>query len=203
MRNKKALVITNPDMVAPVMSFGDGVIGRIMGEVLITIECKKIDVKLRPVEECTSELPVIYNNEPRYVMPVTRILLEPNVKPTMVENCTFSMSPMFKINDKNWIRLPKREKVPTPETLSLINLQKNQKFEPLTGIPQGGIYTEQNLEDYRRMVMFPQQRQRIITELTRKVMWDGEGSPQWENLMGKDYLKKVTRNIMERMWGKF
>ena len=82
----------------------EGKFARTMGETLVTFECTKVAVKLRPIAECTMELPVWYQDKPRFLQPITRILLDPLEKPFIYQNCTYTMSPAYRIDDNYWVR---------------------------------------------------------------------------------------------------
>ena len=75
LRTKLALIITNQDIVAPLLPLKLGIFVRVMGEILYTYKCKQLDLMMATVPECTNEMLVMMGQTIRYVEPVTRVLL--------------------------------------------------------------------------------------------------------------------------------
>ena len=110
-----------------------------MGEGLYSYKCNKVAVTIASYNICTSDLPVIYKNELRFVAPITRILLEKKAKP-QVGSCGTILSPLYKIGDE-WITLPDRKATRTPvHIIEEIALQNLVEFQTLKNIHEGGIY---------------------------------------------------------------
>ena len=202
-KTKLAVVLTNPDAIAPLLPVEPGTFGRVMGEVIYTYKCPQVQVKLRKLEYCTNELPVIYRNQSWFVQPVTRILM-PDIGSVRMINCTNAMSPLYELTHNHWITLPRMDTVQTPHQLELIKLERSELDTEINGIASSGLYDTASMEAARRFMMFPIQREKMLTEITEKVMSGaGQGGSNFEALLPHDHFKRATHNMMKKIWGRF
>ena len=65
------------------------------------------------------------------------------------------------------------------------------------------MYSQEDLEEARRNLLFPSKRERIITEFIDTVLPKGSRKANYEYLLGPDHYKKATLNTMKKIWGKF
>ena len=202
LRTKLAVAITNPNIVTPLLPLEKGIFGRMMGEVLFTYKCSQVNVVLAQTLECTNELPVVYEGKLRYVEPITRILSPPDtvIKPI---NCSNVLAPIYQITPTTWVSLPGKVKVDNPKQLELMTLEKGQVFKELEGIATSGLYSPADIEAARKYILFPQQQQKVMTEIVQLSMQGGSGEPDFERLLSPDHFKRATLNTLKKMWGKF
>ena len=201
-RTKLAIALTNQDVVAPVLSLQEGTYARVMGEVIHTYQCRKVEVNLATVDYCTNELPVMYNGVLMFAKPITRILLSHAAKidPSL---CSNLLSPIYEWKTGIWITVPHRHKVPKPLTIELIKLSHEQAFHDIDNVGESGLYKQADLDAARRYVLFPEQRARVLTEMVYKAMKGGKQEPDFELLLSPDHFKKATVATMEKIWGRF
>ena len=202
LRTKLAVAITNPHIVTPLLPLEKGVFGRMMGEALFTYKCTRVEAELAPLTECTNELPVKIDGQLRFVEPVTRILLPIGTKIKPI-GCSNVLAPIYQIASNTWISLPGRNRAETPKQLELVNLGMEQIFKPLEGIATSGLYKAEDIAEARKYILFPQQRQKVITELVQRTMAGDQTQPDFELLLSVDHYKKATLNTMKQMWGRF
>ena len=202
LRTKLAIAITNPDIVTPLLPLQKGVFGRMIGEALHTYKCNRVEAVLAQTTECTNELPVMYEGRIRYAEPVTRILLPVGIEAKSIE-CSNVLSPIYQVNPSYWISLPGRVKVDVPKPLELVALEKEQKFKAYDSISTSGLYGPKDIDAARKYMLFPQERQRVITEMVHRAMQGDSGAPNFELLLSADHFKKATMNTMKQMWGRF
>jgi len=201
-RTKLAIAITNPDSIAPLI-LEPGTFARVMGEVLYTYKCERVTVKIRDNRNrCTNELPVLYNNKPAYVNPITRII-NTDIHSIKYINCSNYMSPMYEIQSGTWITLPSRQIVPSPQHMEFVELIYNEKFKPLETISSNGMYSSKDIEAARRFIMFPQKRERVLTEMVYTLQGNAPGGTNFELLLSPEHFARATHNTMKRIWGKF
>ena len=202
LRTKLAVAITNPNIVTPLLPLEKGIFGRMMGEVLFTYKCSQVNVVLAQTIECTNELPVVFQGKLRYVEPITRILSPPGTVIKSI-NCSNVLAPIYQITPTTWVSLPGKVKVDNPKQLELMALEKGQTFKELEGIATSGLYSPADIDAARKYILFPQQQQKVMTEIVQLSMQGGSGEPDFERLLSPDHFKRATLNTLKKMWGRF
>jgi len=174
-----------------------------MGEGLYSYKCNKVAVTIASYNVCTSDLPVVYKNELRFVAPITRILLEKAAKP-QVGSCGTILSPLYKIGDE-WITLPDRKATRTPvHIIEEIAMQNLVEFQTLKNIHEGEIYSVEDIEQARRAIHFPQLQERGVIEMITKIYNDrNTGKADYSLLLDTDHYIKTAKNILNYLWGGF
>ena len=202
LRTKLALTITNSDITAPLLPLPEGTFARVMGEVIHTYKCKKVRVELAAVDECTNELPVMYQGQQVYLEPVTRVIIS---NPIGIKKLTCSnvLAPMYEWGDGNWITLPDRKRTTAPEKLEMMKLVQPHRFQEFLNTQEGGIYDIKDINAARKFLLFPEKRARVLTEMVYRALEGGGGRPDFELLLHPDHFKKATQKTMEKMWGRF
>ena len=74
--NSLSIATISPDLLAYQIMRGPGYISLLAGEVVHVLKCVQVEVKVRPTEECYQELPVFWEEKPRFLSPRTHILRE-------------------------------------------------------------------------------------------------------------------------------
>ncbi|HBK71150.1 MAG TPA: hypothetical protein DDZ39_05755 [Flavobacteriaceae bacterium] len=201
LRTKMALIVTNPNIAAPVIPLGKGVFSRVLGEVLQTFKCKQVEVKINISSDCTHELPVIYKNKFMYLEPVTRLLLPDVIKVKKIK-CSPLFSPAYKLSDNTWIVTPSLTPIAPPKRFQLTNLRNAVKFSRLKDLMKSGLYDKKAMEDARKYLLYPQVRDRILTEIVETSLGDGN-RPNYELLLSPNHFEKAAKNVMKKVWGRF
>jgi len=143
-QNGMLMAINNPELTSPYL-LQEGVFAKVMGEGLYSYKFNKVAVTIASYNVCTSDLPVVYKNELRFVAPITRILLEKAAKP-QGGSCGTILSPRYKIGYE-WITLSDRKATRTPvHIIEEIAMQNLVEFKTLKNIHEGGIYSVEDIE---------------------------------------------------------
>ena len=201
LRTKLALVMTNQDMVAPLLPLSKGTFARVMGEAIHTFKCKEINVELADAGYCTNELPVSYEGQIKFLEPITRVLI---TTPVRQLQCSEALAPYYEWKPGTWISLPHRHVKKTPKTIELMKLQNEESFRTIKSVSEGGLYTQKEINDARKFLMFPEKRSRVITELVHRALKEGDSDrPDFDLLLSPDHFKKATQATLQRIWGKF
>ena len=204
-KTKLAIAMTNPDVITPLL-LEPGTFARVMGEVLYTYKCQKVDIKDIKIRDnkgkCTNELPIIYSGRAAYLSPITRII-NYDVRSVKIINCSNYMSPMYEVQQGTWITLPDKHIVLPPSKMELIELIYDEKFKPLDTVSSNGVYSSKDIEAARRFILFPQKRERILTEMVYTLNGGQPGGTNFELLLSPEHFARATHNTMKRIWGKF
>lgn len=68
---------------------------------------------------------------------------------------------------------------------------------------RGGIYTEKDIEEARRSILFPIRCERIIRQFVETVMQGYSSKANFELILGPDHYRKAAMNFIKRTWGRF
>ena len=201
LKTKLAVVMTNQDMVAPLLPLAEGSFARVMGEAIHTYQCKKVEVSLAEHGHCTNELPVSYKGEKYFAEPITRVL----VKTARSIACSAVLSPYYWHYGNKWISLPHRNSVPPPLTIEMMKLNNQEQFSEIKSMSEGGIYSQKEINEARKFLLFPEKRTRVLTEIVYRVLGEhGDASnPNFDLLLSPDHFKKAAHATLEKIWGKF
>ena len=67
----------------------------------------------------------------------------------------------------------------------------------------GGVYSPEEIEQARKLLFFPQMRDRGITEMMEKIYKDGNYVPNYDYLFGPNHFKEAAKNVAYHIWGRF
>lgn len=137
----------------------EGVFGRMRGEVISLMNCKKVIVPPKELEgKCYLELPVEYKGKTYFLEPITR-----RVKKYGTEQpCEAMMASRFKTNMDAWITLtPQLHEVPIPKNIPLLTQNITRHID----MSVGGIYTHQQIKKWELATAFPDYH----TAMTRRI----------------------------------
>lgn len=142
LRNLLSIALVKPDEFAYNLIEGPGHIAVITGEVVRVIKCLPVEVTILRTATCYLELPVLRNNQTRFLTPKTHILLR---KGTEIK-CNDAIPSTYKIADTWYEITPKAYKSGEPEILHP-TITKTWKYEDPGVLATTGIYTQQELEN--------------------------------------------------------
>ncbi|XP_044744749.1 uncharacterized protein LOC123306695 [Coccinella septempunctata] len=100
LRKRLLMAPSVPNTLSQLVKEHGGYVGRVLGEVLYIMRCVPRTVIVRRAEKCYNELPILVNNQSKFMAPVTRIIQ------TYAEevDCNGLMPPLHKIDDQ-WMGL--------------------------------------------------------------------------------------------------
>ena len=159
-----------------------GVFSRTIGEVLYSFSCTPVKVKIRPQTFCSNELAVSVENDdtPYYLTPVSRVL---TTNATEID-CSTIMSSKFKYSQDQWIQIvPEIQPTASPNIIP-IREYSNLTFKRISNFSSGGLYTQEQIESAKNLIMFPQLRRAsenmIVRQINNKI---SSSSIDWKNLL--------------------
>ena len=202
LRTKLALALVDADIAAPLLPLSRGTFVRAMGEVLHTYECQEVSVTLRKTDKCTNELPIKYRGLDAYLSPVTHIIVK-DVSSVVVLNCSNLLSPMYETSKGQWISVPNFETKIPPLELDLMKLDQEIQFTNLDDVDSIGLYSKEAIEHARKFMMFPDKKNKILTELAGVIADGSVHGRHYDFLLSSDHFEKATLNTMTKIWGKF
>lgn len=190
----------NPTEFASLMMKSPGFTATLAGEVIHITKCQPVDVRIRQVNACFQELPVAYNNRSYFMTPRSHLLQERgNEIP-----CSPILPSVFLIN-KEWYTI-KNGAVPakTPSILRPEN-KNTWSYQDPGQLARAGIYTNENLEQLRRDIMYSNERQAISNVMSRAASgstFERQGV-QVDQLLDVTSVKNIMRLHLESIWGYF
>ena len=145
----------------------DDVFAFLLGEAIYTFTCDKIQVAPRSGNKCTKELPVMQDNKKMYLNPVTRVLVPHS---TWVP-CSNLMPAKFLTVQGTWIAAnPALVVVPKPAPMEH---GKGHDFSlHHTSMASGGLYTEEQVKDFNRLISYSRLRTAIKNQVINDVCED-------------------------------
>ena len=155
--NALAIAIQNPAKFAYRLMGQLGYLAVVGGEVVHLLKCIQVDVTIRPVEECYTELPVFRGEEPYFLSPRTHILQKFGTK----IDCNILMPTMFQFNN-SWIEFnPKISNGEKPVTLKP-QTKPTWKYLSMQGLAISGVYSNKDLDKIRNRIMFPIEKSSVL-----------------------------------------
>lgn len=163
--NALSLASIAPDEMAARIMKSTGYTAVVTGEVIHLIKCLPVTCKIRHLNECYNELPVIYQNETLFMLPRSRILTTTGTP----RNCNELLSAMYRIQE-SWYRIEQRpvETLPPPMIQPLT--QPKWKYISPSSLATNGIYSSKDLDRLRNHIMFPVERPSMLNTLARGAM---------------------------------
>ena len=196
------------------LNLGNNTYGVLYGETLHTFRCKEVRVTPRVPNCCSKELPISYKGQSKYLQPISRIIIQ---HPSLVP-CSSLMAGKFETLKGEWIAATPRLQITSPpqplhqQDATGININH-------TDMSQGGIYTQDQVEEFSKLLNFPKVRQaikhQVITDLCDQNdhylchnLKDTMGTPGEETTIFnfgqhlKTYLHTIgeTTSIMIAIW---
>ena len=171
--------------------------GVIVGESIFQFECNEIIVSPRETNSCFRELPVTYNGLNYFLEPVSRLLTS---QASQVP-CTSTLPAKYQTIGGAWIATAPRLYITTNPKPSLQSSLTafNISHEDMS---QGGLYTEQQLEEFVKLIQYPRLRHHIRNELVDNLCMDNnhELCRQIQSTMGSSWLsEKPVFNLKQRI----
>ncbi|APG78771.1 putative glycoprotein [Sanxia atyid shrimp virus 4] len=194
--NRIALARLNPHEVVKLVEHGEGLFGRVMGEVMFITKCVPILTTHRATSQCYQEFPVVLkDNTTGYLTPITRILTRIGTQTT----CSEILSPHFHIGDFWYSRSPSVHQQIPPITLDP-NLDENEwNFNMIPGLGHSGLYPEEAMREMQREMMFPASRDAVSSNMMSKVVDEDGNAIAYHHLFNEDDIDTLTSSISGRI----
>ena len=168
----------------------EGTFGRIRGEVITLMTCKKVEVE--PIEgvKCYLELPVAYKQKTYYLEPTTRRLKKYGTELP----CEPLLAAQFKTKQDKWITMtPKIHMVSAPQNFKLITSNLTHHLD----MSNGGIFTHQQLQKWELATSFPDYHQALGRRITTQACQEEGCALNHVDTMGqmREFLKEGLQKL--------
>ena len=200
LKNALAIATQSPDEFAYHLMKSPGYMAVVAGEVVHIVKCIPVEVRIKPADECYTELPVEWKNETYYLTPRTHILKKRGVQIP----CNVFLPSYFSIGDTWYKILPRPTETFAPTVIKPLT-RATWKYTSPENLASTGIYSERDLKDLRDMIMFPVEKPALLNNLAREM----HGQPLHIKdaailkLLNEDALEHITNSAWQRMWQKF
>ena len=136
-------------------------ISYIAGDTFYVSACKLVEVSSRDSDECSLNLPIMYNAQKRYLDTADRVI----TTVADIVPCSTLAPPTFFING-HWIhKIPNVIPAKTPKSVHPKFIKFNFTF--VENIVGRGLYTQENLKNYSRFLSHFSGRRRAIDGIIR------------------------------------
>ena len=177
-----------------------GYTATLLGEVINIMKCQPVEVTIRKTDRCYNELPITYLNKTSFMSPKSHLI---QFKATEIV-CSSIVSSQYQLMNSWYGFSPDIHVVPHPAVLAPIQANKWEYMEP-GSLANGGIYSSEDLEQFRNMFMFHSERSAIsnVLALTVSGMSNDKQSLHMENLLNDSIIENVISAYWKRAWGWF
>lgn len=142
-----------------------GYFTKIAADVIYVVQCKAVEVTLRPTKDCYNELPVLHNGKPKFMSGRSKLLVEDAVE----ISCVDSFQPLFYLNNVWYIRSGTRLiESSAPQQISF-GTNSKWSFHQDKRLSIDGIYSREDIENYRksRFTHLKNQLRKLFSQHTR------------------------------------
>ena len=196
LRNSLILATQAPDEFAYHFMKGPGYMSIVAGEVVHIVQCVPVEVTFRETKECYMQLPILSQNQTRYLTPRTHIISNTG---TQISCNTFIRS-MYFFGEKWFKMLPNPVEGPTPNIM-MPKTTPTWKYTNPSSLATSGIYSQADLDKLRDHIMFQAEKPMVLNTLVKGVMGqptDRQGFSVF-NLLDEETIDKIAQSA----WGKF
>lgn len=180
-----------------------GYLGTVRSEVIYLQECEPTNVTHRPTPECYQELPIWHNDEPKFMTPKSRLIVEHGEQ----LDCDPIMNNLYKI-DSIWYNRINGQLVrsQTPIELTLKpSSEWTYTFDDKLAF--AGIYNEKDVETWKKGIKHPLNTPAELNNFMRGMKGDGEFPDHLsviDSISEKDAIKmkaKTETTIWQKILG--
>lgn len=190
------LAYLSPDLFAYNL-MGPGYMAHVAGELIHMVKCLAVEVTvLENATTCYKQIPITYEDKDYFLSQKTKIIIRHGTE----THCNRILHTGFKINSEWFTFTPKLERIEEPAKLSPITKYSWSPRE-LTEIATGGIYSEDELNDYMRQINFPIERENILDNTASTFSRLGESDSENQNYL--PFTANYWESIMRSYWQEF
>ena len=184
-----------------IMSGQEGYKNWVSGHVIIAVKCVPVPVEIRESNKCYSNLPIIYENQQKFMEPIANTLLS-NGKEIP---CSRIASPTYSINGK-WLNINQHiSRTNAPIVLKPKTYMNQIKFSKLDNYIFAGLYSQQQLRNFMKFLIYPQKINVAVEQISNRIIGDNELQDitvNMENLFTPEDLEKFKNTFMSQIQGK-
>lgn len=200
LENALSLAAIAPDEVASKFMKAPGYTAVIAGDVIHLIKCMPVECRVRHTEQCFNELPVTYKNTSMFILPRSRIITTAGTP----RDCNGLLPTLYKLHD-TWFRVDQKPVETMPPQIIKPLTQPKWKYYSPEVLASSGIYSNEDLERFKDLIMFPVERPNTLHNLARGARGQPVplGSISIKGLLDEDSLNKIAENAGKRIWSGF
>lgn len=177
-----------------------GYTGTVVGEVIYISKCLPVLVEVRKTHKCYKQLPILYNNLTRFLIPKHHLIQNHGEE----IDCNSIFMSNYYINNVWYSVNDRLQETTPPQSLSPSSPPK-WTFKNTASLATAGIYTSEDLTKLRDHIMYGTERDAIQTILTRQMLGKG---PDLQGLhtyaiLDEEGINHLSKKFSERIWGWF
>uniref|UniRef100_A0AAT9JFV2 Glycoprotein n=1 Tax=Blattella germanica chuvirus 1 TaxID=3133478 RepID=A0AAT9JFV2_9VIRU len=193
-----AVARSSPNDFAYSYTEAPGYTALLRGELIYIAQCVPTPVVVRRTEQCFQELPVTYNGEPKFLAPQTRVLVDQGTEIP----CSTIIPSGFHVFGQ-WFYLQPHPTPGLPPHILSPNSDLTWNYKSTKNLASSGIYTDNDMSNLRKQLIFPIERPAIENILVRQVSGQTV-SDQGINtgaFFKPDLHEQITNSVTMRLWG--
>lgn len=200
LQNLMSTAIRDPVQFARDYMQVPGYTGVRRNEVIHVIKCRAVDHPIWYSEVCYDELPLNQSGSLVFMSPRTHIIQSHGTE----VSCNPILSGGFRLGSSWYSFNPSRMLQVTPEDLTP-QPTKNWHYISPEGLGTNGLYTQDELENLRRDILFPSTRSAVQNNLIRGSL----GYPtnhigaNLGNVLDSSSIEKIASRVWNKAWGWF
>lgn len=200
LKNRLILAPIAPDAVSQIIQDREGHMGHVLGEVLYILRCVPKLAIIRRSNRCYHELPVLVNNQSRFMSPITRIIQKFGEE----IDCNGLTPPLYYIEGE-WIGLVPHPTVKQPPRELEVTTHPKIKFQPIQPLGSRGLYTQEEIGKVQKLLAFGTERKVVENIITRRAAGMEAGGQGFSTLgiFNPEEMKQLAHSTMREMWGWF
>ena len=145
------------------LHLGENRFGALIGEVLYEYTCTEVEVQPRRTKRCTQELPVMWEKKNFFLEPISRLMKTyGNAVP-----CSQLLETKFLTKDGRWLTANPGLKYATAPH-QFMDFSQGLNWTHID-MASGGLYTEDQIEDFQRLLNYPRAKKVIADHLVHEV----------------------------------
>ncbi|KYQ58524.1 hypothetical protein ALC60_02477, partial [Trachymyrmex zeteki] len=200
LQNALTLASIAPDEMAYRITREPGYTAIATGEVIHLVKCIPVEVKLRHVEQCYQELPIVHGNTSLFLTPRSRIITRTGTQ----RDCSDLLPTMYKIHGA-WFRItPKPIEVLAPPIIQPLTKPKWHYVSP-TSLATSGIYNPNDIDRLRSHIMFPVEKPSMLNTLARGALGGAiqPGTVSLSTPLDEDSINRIAESAGAKLWAGF
>lgn len=191
------LAYLSPDLFAYNM-IGPGYMAHVAGELIHIVKCLAVEVTVKAnATVCYKQIPIVYGTQDYFLSPKTKIIIRHGTE----LHCNKLLYTGFFINNV-WVTFsPKLEIIQKPEKLSP-DTRYTWSPRELIELATGGIYSEEEIKDYMKQIVFAIERENILDK-TAKTFEQFGGTEEEDQQNYLPFTVSYWKAIAKIYWQEF
>lgn len=175
-----------------------GYTAMLAGEVIYLVKCQAVSVTKVRTDNCFLEFPVSYKNETYYMTPKTRLLQK---KGTQIA-CSDIIPVNYQLDGSWYSFSPNAHSISPPESV-MPKSESDWTYVQPANMISSGVYSEQDIENLRKQLMFPLEKGAALNSLASSVSGFNFGQQDfnYENLASESQISSAIDRYFTKATG--